>query len=575
MTSPDSLSRVLEHRVPLAETADASDCTPELAGFARGFLVAGRSYARFLWRSQSRWFAISLRREPGDDTHGVVAVVTQSNAKLPRGITEREAEVLTLIALGLTNAEIAGRLGTRPRTVSTQVERLLQKLSQGSRAGLAAMAVDAGLIVLPIPGGTVNNTSIVQAEIHQAAKSLAPQSLQVTNDEIGYTDHKPIRIGAIAPLIGPGASDGLELVRGASIAIRDLNARGGVDGRPVQHVVQKVDILDEASVTTAVEKLIEEGVDAIHTNYVTAESPSALEVIADYGKPFLHTATLKAHVELVRRRPDRFGMIFQTCPHEHFYQDAFVDLIGSLEEKKLFPSRTRTVLALEADSPSSDVANHELAQRLKKIGWTLGQTLRIPIADPDWSAIVETVIAATPDALFISHFLPEVSELQRELSRRGFQGLTFFVYAASIRSFQENIGAAAEGILWATVTGRYDDPMGERFQREFTLRYGEAPGASQASAAYDQVMLLANAWTSAGSTQADRTIHELRSGITRGLNGVYYLGDPGQAALCYPYETEDSSLGQALFVYQVQNGQPVALAPAPKGDLRRFHWPPH
>ena len=86
-------------------------------------------------------------------------------------------------------------------------------------------------------------------------------------------------------------------------------------------------------------------------------------------------------------------------------------------------------------------------------------------------------------------------------------------------------------------------------------------------------MLLASAWTSTGTSAAQATIEHLRSTILRGLNGVYYLGSPGQAALCYPYQTEDSSLGQALLIYQVQDGVPVALAPTPKGDLRRFRPP--
>ena len=72
---------------------------------------------------------------------------------MPRGITVREVDVLTLLALGLTNSGIAERLGTSARTVSTQIERLLTKLDQGTRGGLAALAVDSGLLRLPIPGG--------------------------------------------------------------------------------------------------------------------------------------------------------------------------------------------------------------------------------------------------------------------------------------------------------------------------------------------------------------------------------------------------------------------------------------
>ena len=53
------------------------------------------------------------------------------------GVTDREINILTLLALGLTNVQIAGRLGTSAHTVSTQIERMLVKLGQPSRGGLA------------------------------------------------------------------------------------------------------------------------------------------------------------------------------------------------------------------------------------------------------------------------------------------------------------------------------------------------------------------------------------------------------------------------------------------------------
>jgi DNA-binding CsgD family transcriptional regulator len=56
------------------------------------------------------------------------------------GITGREAEVLTLVATGLTNAQAAERLFLSPRTVDTHVARLLAKTGAADRAGLRRWA---------------------------------------------------------------------------------------------------------------------------------------------------------------------------------------------------------------------------------------------------------------------------------------------------------------------------------------------------------------------------------------------------------------------------------------------------
>ena len=60
-------------------------------------------------------------------------------------LTEREREVLTLLADGLDNAEIARRLFLSPKTVRNRVSDVLGKLRARSRAEAVALARDAGL----------------------------------------------------------------------------------------------------------------------------------------------------------------------------------------------------------------------------------------------------------------------------------------------------------------------------------------------------------------------------------------------------------------------------------------------
>jgi DNA-binding NarL/FixJ family response regulator len=71
----------------------------------------------------------------------------RSPPALPEELTAREIELLTLIAGGSTNAEIAERLVISPLTVKSHVSRILTKMSARDRTQLVVMAYESGLVV--------------------------------------------------------------------------------------------------------------------------------------------------------------------------------------------------------------------------------------------------------------------------------------------------------------------------------------------------------------------------------------------------------------------------------------------
>ncbi|MFE6825757.1 response regulator [Streptomyces sp. NPDC057690] len=64
----------------------------------------------------------------------------------PECLSDREREVLALVARGLTNTEIAEELGLSPLTAKTHVSRIMGKLGARDRAQLVIVAYESGLV---------------------------------------------------------------------------------------------------------------------------------------------------------------------------------------------------------------------------------------------------------------------------------------------------------------------------------------------------------------------------------------------------------------------------------------------
>ena len=86
------------------------------------------------------------------DAQSVEAVLGAAGHRVPRrregpaGLTLREVEVLTLVARGLTNKEIAERLVISPKTVANHVEHIYAKIGASTRAAASLFAMRHGLL---------------------------------------------------------------------------------------------------------------------------------------------------------------------------------------------------------------------------------------------------------------------------------------------------------------------------------------------------------------------------------------------------------------------------------------------
>ena len=124
----------------------AEGLRPELALvlLERGRLLApGPARERALAEAQQLFDALAMRRE------GAAARALRGGTVAPRlagGLSAREAEVLRLVARGLSNRQIAAELVLSERTVINHVSHIFEKLEVSNRAGATAFAARHGYL---------------------------------------------------------------------------------------------------------------------------------------------------------------------------------------------------------------------------------------------------------------------------------------------------------------------------------------------------------------------------------------------------------------------------------------------
>jgi len=110
---------------------------------ARGYVIKGGGIARLCEAIRTV--------ERGDVYFGpgvsesVVQAHSQAEVKARSPLSEREKEILSLIAEGHTGRQIAERLGLKPKTVDNHRTRIMEKLNIHTTAGLVRYALRAGL----------------------------------------------------------------------------------------------------------------------------------------------------------------------------------------------------------------------------------------------------------------------------------------------------------------------------------------------------------------------------------------------------------------------------------------------
>ncbi len=397
-------------------------------------------------------------------------------------------------------------------------------------------------------------------------------------------DGEPIPVGQAAPLTAFAAADGIEFQNGLNLACEEINAMGGILGRPLEPYFEDTKEMGDATNVQAVQRLIDRhGVYAILNGYNVGSGTAIQDVVADAGIIYVHYDTTIGHNNLIKSDPERYYGSFQGDPAEYWYGPGYLKFMAQLEEQgKWKRANNKMAIITSAGVYSVNIAN-ALRDTGKDYGWeiSLFETVNVPISE--WGPTLAKLRADPPGAIAITHFYPQdLAQFMVQFVPNPTPSLIYMQYGPTLPSFREVGKDAVNGVLFATVVGCLQDEIGKAFETRYKAKFGPNAGHMSGGQSYDGAYIWAIAAALAGGPgeqgndeQNRKVAARMRQLIYRGVNGTTRFIPNENAAYTYPTQVNDSSLGMPHLFLQHQDYTKDAtlIAPAPYG-VGDFKLPP-
>jgi len=394
-----------------------------------------------------------------------------------------------------------------------------------------------------------------------------------------------IPVGQAAPLTDYAAADGIEFRNGLIMACDEINALGGILGRPLEPHFEDTRQMGDATNVQAVQRLIDRyGVHAVINGYNVGSGSAIPDVIADSGVIYVHYDATMGHNSLIASDPDRYFGSFQGCPAEFWYGPGFLDFLQRLEDNGQFTrANNKMAVILSAGVYAANIAN-AVREQAGAFGWEISmfETVNVPISE--WGPTLARLREDPPAVICVTHFFPaDLAQFMLQFAPNPTPSLIYMQYGPSLPAFREIAGRAAEGVLYATVVGALQDEIGLAFEARYKERFGANAGHNSGAQPYDGAFLWALGAALAGGTgepdefdQNRRVAERMRNLIYRGVCGVTRMNPVEQAARAYPTEVNDPSLGMPHQFLQIQDhtagGKLIAPWPYDTAEFVKPSW---
>jgi branched-chain amino acid transport system substrate-binding protein len=274
----------------------------------------------------------------------------------------------------------------------------------------------------------------------------------------------PFKVGTITPLTGGGAGAGVHIKYGAEMAVDELNAAGGVGGRPIQLIVVDDAGIPAQSVSAANKLVYQDKVDFLIGGNISSTVLAHMEVTERAGIPYI--VTTASNPQITRPTNKWTVRLHQNDNIQSVHLANY--LVQDLKKAKI---------AVLYDSGDYGVACKQVFNvRLKELGLEPVIQLGFNWGDKDFMSQLIRIKEKSPDVVALFGQQAEAAIITNQMRQIGMDALIATTGGFVVPKYIELAPGTSEGAVGITTfTPFSDDPMAKKFAEDYQKRFNTIP----------------------------------------------------------------------------------------------------
>jgi branched-chain amino acid transport system substrate-binding protein len=299
-----------------------------------------------------------------------------------------------------------------------------------------------------------------------------------------------IRVGVYGDLTGQTSSFGQSTKNGIELAVEEINAAGGVNGKKIQLFVEDDQGRPEQAKTVVSKLINQDKVHAVLGEVASTNSLAAAPVAQEAKIPMITPSSTNPQVTATG------DYVFRVC-----FIDPFQGSVMAKFAANTLNAKTAAILG-DVQSDYSKGLTQFFTQEFTRLGGRIVSQQTYAQTDPDFKAQLTAIRNTNPDVIYVPGYYGQVGIIVRQARELG---MNMPIMGGDGWDSPELWKLGGDALKNTYISNHYsaENPAPEiqNFVKAYQAKYGVVPD-SLAALAYDAAKVLADAFKRAGTTES-------------------------------------------------------------------------